>query len=300
MSKTVLVTGGTGHIGVNLVPVLLAMDDVNLTVAVRERSPDKLLPNPAKTVETTFEDTDSLHSALAGQDVVVHLARAGVDGIQRLASAADAQDVTKIVFTSTIMAHPDLTPPVRTDYIDRKTQAQQVLADGDWSFDVTVLHPTYVVGPKDYRLARFRPFGQVTSNIVLIPPMYLQGKLNIVHVDDVVDTIVHCLSTETSERYIVSGENMRKRAVHRCIGKCSDRRSWNPPIPGVFIRNLIAPTVDMLFKAGIAPISGDEFRTGVFLGWVPSDYEYKAPVQNRTASRAIRDAFDWYDQAGLV
>ncbi|MDZ7745948.1 MAG: hypothetical protein U5K28_05330 [Halobacteriales archaeon] len=58
---------------------------------------------------------------------------------------------------------------------------------------MAAIYPTYIFGPRDYRLTRYEHVRPIAANRVLVPPLYTDAKYNIVHVDDVVASIVHCL-----------------------------------------------------------------------------------------------------------
>ena len=73
----VLVTGGCGFIGANLVPRLLARGaDVRVLDDLSNSAPDPL-PDGAELVAGDVRDPDAVARAAAGTDAVIHLAAAG-------------------------------------------------------------------------------------------------------------------------------------------------------------------------------------------------------------------------------
>ena len=114
---TVLVTGATGFIGLNLLAKLDGTDHDPVAM-VRASSATGRLPDGVATVEADLSDPDSLAAAMDGVDSVVHLAAAVYDtgqmagtnvaGTERLVEAAREADVDRFVFISTIGAHPEV------------------------------------------------------------------------------------------------------------------------------------------------------------------------------------------------
>ncbi|MCK4897710.1 MAG: NAD(P)H-binding protein, partial [Anaerolineales bacterium] len=69
MSKKVLITGATGNIGSQLVPILAANQNLNVVAFIRD--PEKAAPLEAAGAEVTFgtfEDEGSVQKAVEGVD----------------------------------------------------------------------------------------------------------------------------------------------------------------------------------------------------------------------------------------
>ncbi|MFC7138059.1 NAD-dependent epimerase/dehydratase family protein [Halobaculum litoreum] len=221
---TVLVTGATGFIGLNLLHAL----DRETVAMVRPSSSTGRLPDDVDTVEADLTDPDSLASALEGVDSVVHLAAAVYDtarmagtnttGTERLVEAAAAADAERFVFTSTIGAHPDVPADTGSAYQQSKVASEELLFGRDHPFAVSAIYPTYIFGQRDYRLTRYEHVRPIATNRVLVPPLYTADTYNIVHVDDVVATIDHCLDGATG-RHLVTGPNLTNKQVLETIAR---------------------------------------------------------------------------------
>ena len=149
----ILVTGGTGFIGRNLVQEL---DDRDHDVTALARDPGSAdLPDGVETAMGDVTAYESMEDAFADQDVVVNLVAlsplfepAGglshmsvhLRGTQNVVKAAEAHDVGKIIQMSALGADPS----GPTSYLRAKGQAEEVVknANSRW----TVFRPSVVFG----------------------------------------------------------------------------------------------------------------------------------------------------------
>jgi NADH dehydrogenase len=150
----VLVAGGNGFIGTNLVDELL---DRGHNVTVLARNPDgAALPDGVDTVSGDITAYDSIESALDGQDVVVNLValsplfkpKGGNEmhdevhrhGTENLVRAAEESGVDRFVQMSALGADPD----GPTAYIRAKGQAETHVRESD--LDWVIVRPSVVFG----------------------------------------------------------------------------------------------------------------------------------------------------------
>jgi len=315
----ILITGGTGFLGVNLVKRL--EDSGHEPVAlVRDSSPTKFLPKNVETIYGDITDRSSLNAALSDGDFdgVAHLAmvagrstttsikgdlnwktaeRVNVDGSQNVFDAAQQAGVDNVVFTSTIKAHPDVPNNDDANYIRSKEVAETRLLEGEYTFEHTVVYPTNLLGPNDYRARNYTPFQIVHSNPIIVPPMYLPQTVNYVHVDNVTSTIEHGLTTSESERYIVSGSNISNRQYHKRIAKVADTRCYVPHIP--FSRTLIPWLMNRLHSVGLIPIGGDTLEWES-KGGIQNRFQNRYPFESKSLFDAIKHSHEWYEDVELL
>lgn len=136
-SPTILLTGGAGFVGANLVPRLEA---AGYRIRVLDNfvtgRAEYLSSTSAEIVEGDIRDPDSLDTAIAGMQAVIHLAAAGsvVDSVARprdnfesnavgtfnVLDAARREGVERVVFSSTGGALiGDATPPVNEESLPK-------------------------------------------------------------------------------------------------------------------------------------------------------------------------------------
>lgn len=177
----VFVTGGSGFIGRRLISRLIE-EGHEVTALVRsERSAEVVTRAGAKAVLAELSDTAAPTRALAGMDVVFHLAaetdilapwerheRVTVEGTRSVVEAAQAAGVPRFVHCGTeaaLMAGEPLrdvdeSAPLRPDspaaYSASKAMAEQIVLDADGpDFTTVVIRPRFVWGPESSLIASF-------------------------------------------------------------------------------------------------------------------------------------------------
>ena len=226
------VTGGSGHVGANLVRALLERG-VAVKALVRPRSENPALDGlDVERVEGDLRDPASLARALAGCDRLYHVAafvslRKGdqqqvfdvnVTGTKNVLAAAERAGVERTVFCSSFGAvghNPTGGPsdesftvnPFTThlDYELSKAMAElEVHRAVHRGLDVRIVNPCGVVGAHDYKPSSV---GQTILDFANRKmPAYVPGQFEFVAVRDVVAG--HLLAMERGkpgERYILSG-----------------------------------------------------------------------------------------------
>lgn len=211
----VLVTGGTGFVGMHLIARLHGCGH-EVSALVRSRSKAERLANYGiRMIDGDLENDAALGVATQGQDLVVHVAglvkarseaeflRVNRDGTERLLRATAAAGRPRFVFVSSLAARgpsaagsrspaEELAAPV-TAYGRSKLAAEQVVRRGELPW--TILRPPMVYGPWDtellkvFKLARWGwmpVFGRGTQ------------ELSAVYAPDLADAIVAAAECDTT------------------------------------------------------------------------------------------------------
>lgn len=203
--RNVLVTGGTGFIGVELVKRLA---EAGLRPRVLVRRPHRAALLAAHEVDLVQGDLDSeasLRRALAGVDTVYHLGgRASfesyarlrptiVDGTARLARLAVEAGVEHFTFASSLFVYGDQTAPIapgseprpKIDYGRAKLDAEGLLEQiaAPAGMGVASLRLPHVYGPQSIL------FDQVRRGLVLFPGG-MANRCGQLHVEDAVSILV--------------------------------------------------------------------------------------------------------------
>jgi dihydroflavonol-4-reductase len=240
-----LVTGGTGFVGRSVVEELLA---VGREVRVLARNPD----HPALTglaVEVAvgdLRDQESLARALTDCTRLFHVAAdyrlwvpdpttmyaSNVDGTRQLLTAAAAQGLERVVYTSTVgtLGNPgNGTPgteetPVHLEdmvghYKRSKFLAEAVALDfARQGLPLVVVNPSTPVGPWD---SRPTPTGQMIVDFLKRRmPAFLETGLNLIHVRDVAQG--HLLAEakgQVGEKYILGHENLSLSQIFQLLAE---------------------------------------------------------------------------------
>jgi dihydroflavonol-4-reductase len=236
----VLVTGGTGFVGANLVRELLA-DGHTVRVLARRGADRRALDGcKVEIVEGDLLEAASLRYAVAGARHVYHVAadyrlwapdprviyRVNVDGTRHLMAAAAEAGTERIVYTSTVGAvgipkdgtPGDETTPVTLADMVGAYKASKFLAErvaDEWvarGAPIVIVNPSAPIGPWDVKPT---PTGQMIVD-------FLNGKmigsvdtgLNVVHVRDVArGHILAARKGRVGERYILGHRNLSLREI---------------------------------------------------------------------------------------
>src|SRR5439155_8545147 len=234
------VTGATGFVGSHVARAL-AEQGAELRLLVRATSdPRNIQDLRAERVIGDLRDPDSLDPAMAGCDVVFHVAadyrlwvrdpeqmyRSNVEGTRAILDAARKNRVRRVVYTSSVATmgftsngHPaDESSPVSLDnmighYKRSKFMAEELaIAAGRGGMDVVVVNPTTPVGEQDIKPT---PTGRIVVDFLKKKfPAYVDTGLNLVDVDECARGHVAALEKGTSgERYILGGENLTLKQI---------------------------------------------------------------------------------------
>ncbi len=319
----ILVTGATGFVGGALARALAARGVAPRLLVRANSDPTNIAQIPGERVVGDLTDPASLARAVAGCRQVFHVAadyriwvpdpaamlRANVDGSAALVRAAQAADVERIVYCSSVAAlgltgtdHPaDETTPVDENrivgtYKLSKFRAEQaVLALARQGAPVVVVNPSMPIGPGDVkptptgRLIRDAARGKI--------PAFVDTGMNVVHVDDVAEG--HLLAMQRGRigsKYILGGDNLDLRALLALIAEQSGRRPPRIALP----RGPLFPLAAMAELYG--RISGheplltlDALRMSRKKMFFSSDLaRAELGYAPRPVHEAIRDALAWF------
>jgi dihydroflavonol-4-reductase len=254
----VLVTGGTGFVGANVVRELLD-DGHRVRVLARPGGDRRTLAGLAvDLVEGDVEDAASVRAAVADARWVFHVAadyrlwtrepaalyRANVDGTRNVLGAAAEAGALRIVHTSTVGAlglPPDGSPgdedtpvsladmvgPYKASKYLAERVAEELAARGA---PVVIVNPSAPVGPWDVKPT---PTGQMIVDF-LGGRMFasLDTGLNIVHVRDVARGHVRAAERgRLGARYVLGHENLTLGEIFAILARITGRPAPRARIP---------------------------------------------------------------------
>lgn len=297
-----LVTGASGHIGSNLVRLLLD-EGVEVRATVRSTARRNRLPDHGglEIVEADLRDHPSLCRAVQGCDRIYHVASPFVlwtphpgelvatnrMGTRNLFDAIEAADhpVERMVMTSSALTVGFTTDPDRPlaenhdndgrgqdEYNVAKIEAEALARDlaTERGRDVVFVNPTLVLGPGDHR--------PTPSNRIILDflegkiPGWYEGGFSPVHVEDVARGHMQAMQKGRSgERYLLGGDNIRFLELLERLESITGLPRPKLPIPR---------------PLAMAVATGYELA---------SRFTGRQPLVTRGTIRHLYGTYDWYD-----
>ncbi|UPV75160.1 complex I NDUFA9 subunit family protein [Halorussus limi] len=258
----ILVAGGTGFIGTNLVREL--DDDHDVTVLARD--PDEAdLPASVERVRGDVTAYDSIEGAFEGQDAVVNLValsplfkpsggtshmKVHLGGTQNVVEAAEDHDVRKIVQMSAL----DADPTAPTEYLRSKGQAEQVVEDA--ALATTIVRPSVVFGEG----GEFVSFTKVlTTPYVTALPGGGRTRFQPIWVGDIAPMLAACVEeTHDGETYEIGGPEVLTLAdVTRLAYRAEGKSVTVLPLPMSLARIGLTAADSIPF----VPFGSDQYRS---------------------------------------
>jgi UDP-glucose 4-epimerase len=229
-----LITGGSGYIGTRLVGLLSRREDTE-KIVIADVVPPKAYQPKTEFERVDVRDRGAVHSALqrANPDVLVHLAfilnpshdeglmyDVDVNGTHNVLEAAAETGIGQVLVTTSAVAYgafPDNPDPITEDhpvrgvarfsYARDKTESDRIVQL--WALQhpdviTTIVRPCIVFGPNvDNYLVRLwtkQPFAVDAGN--------LDGTIQFVHEDDVVEAISRLLLGKHAGQFNLSPEGL--------------------------------------------------------------------------------------------
>jgi len=326
--KNVLVTGGTGFIGSNLVEALLK-EGCNVRILRRRESDLRALEGIE--VESCFgdvRDAGTVLEAVKGCDTVFHTAAiisywkkerplmesVNVGGTRNVVDACLKSGVRKLVHTSSVAAigfpGHEMTAdestkfnwePFDIGYRNTKWAAEQEVARGvKLGLDAVMVNPSVVIGPRDVHFHGGQLIRDVYHKRIFY---YVKGGMSVVYVNDVVSG--HLLAERlgrTGERYILSGDSLSHREILTIIAEVVGGIKPLFRMPSAAVTALAAVSESIGGLTNRKPwvtrelFAGSRFRYHFTCKKAESELGYThVPFR-----QAVFHTFEWYKAHGLL
>jgi dihydroflavonol-4-reductase len=322
----VLVTGGTGFVGSQLVTALVERGD---SVRVLRRASSSLITLeglPVEHVVGDILDPRAAERAVEGCDWVFHVAglssywrarreeiyRVNVEGTRIVMDAALRAGVQRVVHTSSVGAIG--IPPEGTvgdedttfdpacaafAYADSKRLAEgEVLKAVERGLPAVIVNPAVVIGAGDqYLIAGHIGLEVARGHLFAVPP----GGVCVVDVDAAVQG--HIAAAErggVGDRYILGGENLSYREIVATVSALTGRPAPRRTLPRQALP-LLGAIVDTANRLSTRPptVSGQQIRLSVrhvFFDSGKAVRELDYPLLPFRG--AAEKAFRWYREYG--
>ncbi len=325
-----LVTGGTGFVGAHVVRALVARGE-GVRCLVRPSSDRANLEGlPVELVQGVLDDPRSLHAAMAGCEMVYHVAaeyrlgarnpaslyRSNVEGTRNLLQAAGDAGVSRIVYTSTVGAlvpnpaggpadeshFPPNGQALIGHYKRSKFLAEQVaLSFVKEGLPVVVVSPSAPIGELDRKPT---PTGRLIVDFLRGKmPAYMDAGLNLVDVQDV--AAGHLLAAErgvVGERYILGGRDFTLREILEMLARLSGRPAPRLRIPAWVAMSAAVVNTAWSWSLGRDPgIPVEGVRMALKpMSFTPARAVRELGLPQSPIEDALGRAVEWFRQHGHV
>ncbi|HET8701112.1 MAG TPA: NAD-dependent epimerase/dehydratase family protein [Nitrococcus sp.] len=291
------VTGASGFIGGAFLEQL-ARERHNVVALVRRPT---ALQGATVRVVGDLENAKGLAEALKGVDVLIHLAArahvmreqsfgtlplyraVNVEGTRRLAAAAVAAGVRRIVFVSSIKVNGERTaarpftagdePAPQDAYGVSKREAEAALwrIAGETDLEVTVIRPPLVYGPSVK--GNMRRLASLVQRGLPLPFGAVRNRRSFVSVYNLCDLLVRCIEHPAAAGQIFlasDGEDLSTPGLIREMAAALSRpvRLWPVPVPVLRLMGRLTGSLDEIDRL-CDSLQMDIAKTRELLGWHP-------------------------------
>ncbi|MGH8549861.1 MAG: NAD-dependent epimerase/dehydratase family protein [Methylococcales bacterium] len=324
----VLVTGGTGFNGINLVHALLDRGHT-VRVLARDRSNQSALKNLECEYRTgDILDRDVVVRAVNNCDIVFHLAalvaywkahrsdvyKINVEGTRVVMEACLQEGVTRVVHTSSVsaigipqpgsIANEETGFDVRSKevaYSDSKRISEIIVQNGvKRGLNAVIVNPAQIIGPGDHGLYMGSVVQSFKQGYIRAVP---SGGMCLVDVDAVVQGQLGAAEKgRIGERYILGGENLSYLEIGAILADITGRAAPRMIIPSCLLEPS-AVLVDCCnhFSNKISTICGEHVRLGserLYYDSGKAVSELGYPLLSFRG--AMIKAYQWYLEKGYI
>lgn len=330
--KHVLVTGATGHVGYNIVQLLLEKG-YRVRAGVRDvTKAEHLKSMGAEPVAANILDPASLEAAVAGVDGVFQVAAVykvtakdpqkeiiepSIEGGLNVLRAAKAAGVRRVIFTSSVAAigmgergenraltEDDWNKKAKNPYNYAKTAAEEAA----WEFaktndlDLVSINPSAIIGPGFFRH---------TPSTILFE-MLLRGRLPVI----MPFTLTFVDARDVAAAHVLAYENQAATGRYICADYNTSLADLMPlfrevdptlKVPGTMLPNFLLPTAPLFdwlghkFTGAPRAVTGETIRE---MANNPIQYNsdrlrLQLGWQPRPIKDSLRDTLDWVRQQFL-
>ncbi len=252
----VFVTGGDGMLGSNLVRELLSRSYEVTVMTQPGRTTGTLDGLNIKTADGDLLNPENLKEIMSGAEVVIHVAastsiwpsrneivnKVNIDGTRNMLEAALHNQVKKFIHCGTANTFSfgskenpgkEDTPYVGEryglDYMDSKYKAHQVVMSYVDRLDISVVNPTFMMGPYDTAPSSGAMVVAINDEKV---PVCAPGGRNYICVKDVAVGIANAIEKgRRGESYILGNENLSYKEAFGKIGKVTGKKAPTRVLP---------------------------------------------------------------------
>ena len=324
-----LITGGSGHVGANLVRELSsrgyevrcidfdndhrAFEGFNVELVKGNITDISTLDNAFKEVEVVFHTAAVISLDRKDKDLIRSV---NVGGTENVCEMSLRHGVKKLIHFSSVDAFVRepledplyenrslVTDPNAVPYDLSKADAQRIVLEYcDKGLNASIIHPSGIFGPNDFKPSLF---GQEFINIANGKrPYSINVGYDYVDVRDLCKTSVDCIDKgEIKQNYIVGGNYMDFVYMSEVMSEVLNKKLIRSTLPFGFIyMSLPGSYISSLIKKTPRAITMDSIHTiKVQNKNIPSSLSKEKLNHNpRPVEETIQDTIEFFQKRGLI
>ena len=324
-----LITGGSGHVGANLVRELSsrgyevrcidfdndhrAFEGFNVELVKGNITDISTLDNAFKDVEVVFHTAAVISLDRKDKDLIRSV---NVGGTENVCEMSLRHGVKKLIHFSSVDAFVRepledplyenrslVTDPNAVPYDLSKADAQRIVLEYcDKGLNASIIHPSGIFGPNDFKPSLF---GQEFINIANGKrPYSINVGYDYVDVRDLCKTSVDCIDKgEIKQNYIVGGNYMDFVYMSEVMSEVLNKKLIRSTLPFGFIyMSLPGSYMSSLIKKTPRAITMDSIHTiKVQNKNIPSSLSKEKLNHNpRPVEETIQDTIEFFQKRGLI
>ena len=324
-----LITGGSGHVGANLVRELSsrgyevrcidfdndhrAFEGFNVELVKGNITDISTLDNAFKEVEVVFHTAAVISLDRKDKDLIRSV---NVGGTENICEMSLRHGVKKLIHFSSVDAFVRepledplyenrslVTDPNAVPYDLSKADAQRIVLEYcDKGLNASIIHPSGIFGPNDFKPSLF---GQEFINIANGKrPYSINVGYDYVDVRDLCKTSVDCIDKgEIKQNYIVGGNYMDFVYMSEVMSEILNKKLIRSTLPFGFIyMSLPGSYMSSLIKKTPRAITMDSIHTiKVQNKNIPSSLSREKLNHNpRPVEETIQDTIEFFQKRGLI
>tara|TARA_B000000557_G_scaffold21901_1_gene16532 strand:- start:62 stop:1051 length:990 start_codon:yes stop_codon:yes gene_type:complete len=324
-----LITGGSGHVGANLVRELSsrgyevrcidfdndhrAFEGFNVELVKGNITDISTLDNAFKDVEVVFHTAAVISLDRKDKDLIRSV---NVGGTENVCEMSLRHGVKKLIHFSSVDAFVRepledplyenrslVTDPNAVPYDLSKADAQRIVLEYcDKGLNASIIHPSGIFGPNDFKPSLF---GQEFINIANGKrPYSINVGYDYVDVRDLCKTSVDCIDKgEIKQNYIVGGNYMDFVYMSEVMSEILNKKLIRSTLPFGFIyMSLPGSYISSLIKKTPRAITMDSIHTiKVQNKNIPSSLSREKLNHNpRPVEETIQDTIEFFQKRGLI
>ena len=278
MSKTIAVTGASGHLG-NTICRLLVEKGYRVK-AFYNKMDESLKGLPIEIIQGDVLNKDDLSRLIDGCDYVINSAaiisingdpkgivfKTNTEGPKNVLEVSRSKGVKKIIHISS--THAVMEEPLNAPFVENRTYKTSTGFTYDYSKstaeqymlkesasknpEITVLRPSGIIGPNDFKPSEF---GKALIKFYHRKiPVMPEGGYNFVDVRDVAESVINAIDKgKNGEVYLATGRYLSMKEIADAIQKVTGKKTPKKIIPYKVLKSLL-PLITFYSKVtGTAP-----------------------------------------------